>query len=229
MDWTQLLTQKPKLMGYGFLIYIFYSFCFSMIDVDNPAHTYPQQLLHIKNLLCSADVQLRYNNRKKSFWRLFYVGMLGLLLISLGCSVIFFMASYKNYPSGYAIKRLHQAGHSDHSMSEIFVHIDTFSAMNGITRFCENDHPWSPWLLPCRYSKEEGILLDELQFRNFTYLLNEHPRIDGFKCLFKTYGFSRIRLRKCIPPTEVVTEPKVFVHGALSNEYVMSRNWPGCS
>ncbi|GAB2216724.1 hypothetical protein Droror1_Dr00024501 [Drosera rotundifolia] len=50
-----------------------------------------------------------YNNRKKSFWKLFYVGMLGLLLISLGCSAIFSIASYENYPSGFGIKKLHQA------------------------------------------------------------------------------------------------------------------------
>ncbi|GAB2232333.1 hypothetical protein Droror1_Dr00011365 [Drosera rotundifolia] len=174
------------------------------------------------NLAAAISASRIYNNRKKSFWRLFYVGMLGLLLISLGCSAIFFMASYENYPSGYGIKKLHQAGHSERSMSEIFVHIDTFSAMNGITRFCENDHPW-------RYSKEEGIPLDELQSRNFSYLLNEHPQIDGFKCLFKTDGFSSIRLRKRIPPIEVVKEPKVFAQGAVNNEDVMSRNWPGCS
>ncbi|KAL9254995.1 Dol-P-Man:Man(7)GlcNAc(2)-PP-Dol alpha-1,6-mannosyltransferase-like protein [Drosera capensis] len=153
----------------------------------------------IFNLAAAISASRIYNNRKKSFWRLFFVGMLGLLLISIGCSAIFFMASYDNYPSGYAIKKLHQTGHCDRSMSEIFVHIDSFSAMNGITCFCENDHPWS-----------------------------EHPRIDGFMCLFKTDGYSRIRLRKTVPPIEEVKEPKVFAHGTLSNEVFMMRNWPGC-
>ncbi|RVW95255.1 Dol-P-Man:Man(7)GlcNAc(2)-PP-Dol alpha-1,6-mannosyltransferase [Vitis vinifera] len=53
-----------------------------------------------------------YNNRKKSLWKLLYFCLLGLLLISLGCTIITFMASYNNYPSGYGLKHLHQIGES---------------------------------------------------------------------------------------------------------------------
>lgn len=35
--------------------------------------------------------------------------------------------------------------HSD--TNEQWVHIDTFSAMNGISRFCESDFPWRYILL----------------------------------------------------------------------------------
>ncbi|GAB2284288.1 dolichyl-P-Man:Man(7)GlcNAc(2)-PP-dolichol alpha-1,6-mannosyltransferase [Dionaea muscipula] len=176
----------------------------------------------IFNFAAAISASRIYNNRKKSFWRLLYALMLGLLLISLGCTLIFFVASYENYPSGYALKKLHQMGHSDHRAGDIMVHIDSFSAMNGITRFCENDHPW-------RYSKEERILPNELQNRNFTYLVNEHSRIDGFQCLFKIDGFSGVRLQKRFPLIEFVKKPKVFVHGSVSIEDVTSRNWPGCS
>ncbi|KAJ8447260.1 hypothetical protein Cgig2_013037 [Carnegiea gigantea] len=61
---------------------------------------------------------------------------------SSGCTILFFMASYNNYPSGYALRKLHQLGRSKNGTGEIWVHIDTFSAMNGITRFCESDFPW---------------------------------------------------------------------------------------
>ncbi|KAM1018935.1 hypothetical protein ACFX2C_040503 [Malus domestica] len=173
------------------------------------------------NLSAAIAATRIYNNRKKTFWNLLYPVMLGLLLISLGCTVISFMASNENYPSGHALKHLHQTGHLVNSSNEHWVHIDTFSAMNGISRFCENNFPW-------RYSKEEGIPPEELHRRNFTYLINEHPAIDGFKCLFAVNGFSRVRLRTGFPPVLLVKEPKVYVHGNVRNEDVMHRIWPGC-
>lgn len=132
------------------------------------------------------------------------------------------MASYNNYPSGYGLKHLHQIGHSTNDTDEQWVHIDPFSAMNGISRFCENAFPW-------RYSKEEGILIEEFLWRNFTFLINEHSNIEGFKCLFAVNGFSKIHLQSGFPPISLVEEPKVFILGNIKSEYVMNRNWPGCS
>ncbi|KAF3956558.1 hypothetical protein CMV_018320 [Castanea mollissima] len=142
-----------------------------------------------------------YNNRKKTFWKLLNFIMLGLLLISLGCTIITFMASYNNYPSGHALKDLHQIGHLPNNTNEQWVHIDPFSAMNGISRFCETEYPW-------RYSKEEEIPLEEFCHRNFTFLINEHCYIDGFKCLFSINGFSRTRLQIGFPPLLLLKEPK---------------------
>lgn len=176
----------------------------------------------IFNLTAAVAAGRIYNNRKKGFWSLLYIGMFGLLVVSLGCTFMTFMASYENYPSGYALKDLHRMSSVSKNESELWVHIDSFSAMNGISRFCEGESPW-------RYSKEEGIPLEEFRQRNFTYLLNDHSNIGGFKCLFTVDGFSRIHLRIGFPPISLVKEPKVFVHGNIINEEVMSRNWPGCS
>jgi len=132
------------------------------------------------------------------------------------------MASYGNYPSGYALKELHNRGSLMNNSTEWCVHIDPFSAMNGISRFCEYDFPW-------RYSKEEEIPIQEFDRRNFTYLLNEHSNIHGFKCLFAVRGFSRVRLQIGIPPISLVKEPKVFIHGNIRSTDVMNRTWPGCS
>ncbi|KAM7261106.1 hypothetical protein ACFE04_026581 [Oxalis oulophora] len=126
----------------------------------------------------------------------------------LGCTIVTFMASYENYPSGHALKELHHAGNLADTTNEHWVHIDTFSAMNGISRFSENTFPW-------RYSKEEGIPLEDYGQRNFTYLVNEHSEIDGYKCLFTVDGFSRIRIHLDYPPIVFVKEPKVYVHGNL--------------
>ncbi|XP_059448601.1 dol-P-Man:Man(7)GlcNAc(2)-PP-Dol alpha-1,6-mannosyltransferase [Corylus avellana] len=176
----------------------------------------------IFNLSAAIAATRIYNNRRKTFWKLLYFVMLGLLLISLGCTIITFMASYQNYPSGHALKELHQIGHLPNNTNEQWVHIDPFSAMNGISRFCENNFPW-------RYSKEEEIPIEEFRHRNFTYLINEHPTVDGFKCLFTTNGFSRIRLQISFPLVLLVKEPKVYIQGNIESMDVMHRNWPGCS
>ncbi|CDP09421.1 unnamed protein product [Coffea canephora] len=58
------------------------------------------------------DGLFRYNNRKKGLWRYLNIAMLGSILISLGCTTMIFMASYDNYPSGYALKVLHRTDSS---------------------------------------------------------------------------------------------------------------------
>ncbi|KAG6423285.1 hypothetical protein SASPL_113677 [Salvia splendens] len=143
------------------------------------------------------------------------------LLCSLGCTILTFMASYENYPSGHALKALHKMGYVKHNSNDSWVHIDTFSAMNGISRFCENHEPW-------RYSKEEGIPIQEFQQRNFTYLLSEHAQINGYKCLLSTTGFSGTRLHAGFPPISLVKKPKVNVHGNTHNDEIIHRSWPGC-
>ncbi|GAA0146567.1 glycosyltransferase [Lithospermum erythrorhizon] len=177
--------------------------------------------LPIFNLSAAVAASRVFNNRNKSFWKLLYIGMLGSFLLSLGCTVITFLASYENYPSGYALKALHKLGHVANNSSEQWVHIDTFSAMNGVSRFCEMDYPW-------RYSKDEGILINDFQLRNFTYLVNEHASINGYNCLLSVDGFARIRLQKSLPPLSLMKIPKVFVHGNTRNKEMMQRNWPGC-
>ncbi|XP_058086941.1 dol-P-Man:Man(7)GlcNAc(2)-PP-Dol alpha-1,6-mannosyltransferase isoform X4 [Magnolia sinica] len=172
------------------------------------------------NLSAAIAASRIYNNRKKKAWEWIYFIMIGSFVVSLGCTVITFMASYENYPGGYALKALHQIGHSNNTTYQ-WVHIDSFAAMNGISRFCENDFPW-------RYSKEEGIAIEEFQYRNFTYLLNEHSSIDGFKCLFAVNGFSKIYLQMRFPLIVLLKEPKVFVHGNLRNQDVAKSQWAGC-
>ncbi|XP_057445644.1 dol-P-Man:Man(7)GlcNAc(2)-PP-Dol alpha-1,6-mannosyltransferase-like isoform X2 [Lotus japonicus] len=144
----------------------------------------------ILNLSASIACNRIYNNKKKMIWNLLFLIMVGLLLMSLGGTITTFMASYWNYPSGHALKKMHGL-HND--TVEKWVHIDTFSAMNGISRFCENDFPW-------RYSKEEQIILQEFHLRNFSFLINEHPTVNGFKCIFTEDGFSRVRYKFGFPP-----------------------------
>lgn len=64
----------------------------------------------IFNLSAAIAASRIYNNRKKPFWNLIYIGMIGLFMVSLGCTAVTFMASYNNYPGGYAIQDLHRLG-----------------------------------------------------------------------------------------------------------------------
>ncbi|KAJ8565549.1 hypothetical protein K7X08_008125 [Anisodus acutangulus] len=95
----------------------------------------------IFNFAAAVAASRVYNNRKKSFWKFMYIAMLGLMLGSLACTAVFFMAAYENYPSGYALKALHRIGGVTKNSDELSVHIDTFSVMNGISRFCEDNYP----------------------------------------------------------------------------------------
>ncbi|OVA11300.1 GPI mannosyltransferase [Macleaya cordata] len=174
------------------------------------------------NLSAAIAATRLYNNRKKGVWKWFYFVMIGSLVVSLGCSIVMFLASYENYPSGYALKDLHWMARENNSSKDQWVHIDTFSAMNGISRFCENNLPWS------RYSKEEGIATTEYRHKNFTYLLNEHSNIDGFKCLHAVDGFSRFRIQIGFPPILLLKEPRVFIHGNMNYQDILHSNWPGC-
>ncbi|PKA58896.1 Dol-P-Man:Man(7)GlcNAc(2)-PP-Dol alpha-1,6-mannosyltransferase [Apostasia shenzhenica] len=173
----------------------------------------------IFNVSAAITASRLYNNRTKKVWRLVFIMMLGSMLVSLGCSAIMFMASYNNYPGGYALKALHQIGDSKNLAGKL-IHIDSFTAMNGISRFSE-EHPW-------RYSKEEGIALHNYGNRNFSFLLDEHPFIDGYKCLFAIEGFSRIHFQIGFPPFALVKEPKVFVQGNMRDQDVTNESWPGC-
>nr|VDC64671.1 unnamed protein product [Brassica rapa] len=172
------------------------------------------------NLSAAVAASRIYKNRKKTIWKLANMVMLALFAISAGYTVFTFMASYNNYPSGYALKRLHQISHPANVMGEEWVHIDTFSAMNGISRFCESAFPW-------RYSKEEEMVVEELRNRNFTYLVNEHPSVDGYKCLFSEEGFDRVELRQGFPPIVLVKRAKVYVHQDMKADDQLHKKWPG--
>ncbi|RWW38500.1 hypothetical protein BHE74_00056260 [Ensete ventricosum] len=93
------------------------------------------------NVSAAITASRLYINKKKDGWRWLYIMLLGSFLISLGCSVMTFIASYYNYPGAYALKALQQADTSN-TTKEKFVHIDAFTAMNGVSRFCENEYPW---------------------------------------------------------------------------------------
>lgn len=93
---------------------------------------------------------------------------------------------------------------------KVSLHIDTFSAMNGVSRFLElNDH-WS-------YDKKENLLESDLKV--YTHLLTMIP-VEGFKILRTVKGFSGLRLKiprnvaelsEFFPFIKIVQEDKIFI------------------
>ncbi|CAB4269463.1 unnamed protein product [Prunus armeniaca] len=70
----------------------------------------------IFNLSAAIAATRVYNNRKKTYWKFLYPIMLGLLLIRVHRHN--FMASNENYPSGHALKHLHETGSGWYSKEE---------------------------------------------------------------------------------------------------------------
>ncbi|OAE32668.1 hypothetical protein AXG93_632s1180 [Marchantia polymorpha subsp. ruderalis] len=176
----------------------------------------------VLNIAGATAMARIYNNRWKPgfIWRTFYSLALVMLMASFGVSMVIAAASHANYPGGHALRVLHSKEAVASEVSEGFVHIDVLTAMTGVSRFCEVPH----W----RYSKEEGLFLEDYSLRNFTHLLNEKDSIPGFLCLQAIPGFSRLRLQKTFPQLLVVTEPKVFVHRAEYLDDADTGEWPGC-
>ncbi|PIA14439.1 hypothetical protein COEREDRAFT_82719 [Coemansia reversa NRRL 1564] len=110
-----------------------------------------------------------------------FVPVLATLLVTSSLCIVLIMSyiSSLNYPGGYALELLHATD----QMSKANVHIDTYSAMTGITRFGQYRQDWT-------YDKSEGLMPD--QYQSFTHLLTSHPEqhtSQGFKIIDSQSGY----------------------------------------
>eukprot|EP01114_Cavostelium_apophysatum_P021881 TRINITY_DN7755_c0_g2_i1.p1 TRINITY_DN7755_c0_g2~~TRINITY_DN7755_c0_g2_i1.p1 ORF type:complete len:420 (+),score=46.76 TRINITY_DN7755_c0_g2_i1:35-1294(+) len=85
-------------------------------------------------LVAAIAMSRLYTRRNKHvFYKLLLVGAAGSMLASAVASGMIYYYSSLNYPSGHALQKLH---HYEIKPAEPpFVHIDTYAAMNGISRF----------------------------------------------------------------------------------------------
>lgn len=176
--------------------------------------------LPMLNLSAAVALTRIYNNRRKPWWGLIFLGCVCMLLVSLSIVAVLSAASYSNYPGGKALGVLHKLDHLPLEAPRN-VHIDVLPAMTGVSRFCEKEPPWS-------YSKKEGVSVEDLNSHNFTYLLSALTAIKGFSCLIKTEGFSKVQLSLLPPRVTLVIEPLVFIHGENKTGLIDEHQWPGC-
>ncbi|KAI9027997.1 Alg9-like mannosyltransferase family-domain-containing protein [Hyaloraphidium curvatum] len=101
--------------------------------------------------------------------RLLFLGSLAMLALNALATMFQANVSSYNYPGGAAMAKLHEL-EADRG-SPVYVHIDSFSAMNGITRFLEMRPDW-------KYSKFEGYQ-SKMDFykAGYTHLITSEPQI----------------------------------------------------
>ncbi|PVV05199.1 hypothetical protein BB560_000292 [Smittium megazygosporum] len=119
-------------------------------------------------------------SKKSYLLRKYFVNLV--LLAMFSTNLLFSFISAFNYPGAYALKSLHEIESQTLNAS---VHIDTYSAMTGVSRFGERRSDWE-------YSKTENLGLDE--FSTYTYLLTNNPQAhtNQFQKIAEVYGYDSI-------------------------------------
>lgn len=172
------------------------------------------------NLSAALAVSEIFSQRKGTFIKqALQICVSAAIVLGTTLTVISSVASYRNYPGGQAIGALNDIimPTTSHQNSTVLVHIDTFSAMTGISRFLELPPP-------VLYSKVEGLNLAEYQEKGFDYLLNEQRYVPGYTIIRHIKGFDRVRFCGGSPiaaidcalrlqwPLEFSMEDKICIH-----------------
>ncbi|XP_053597598.1 dol-P-Man:Man(7)GlcNAc(2)-PP-Dol alpha-1,6-mannosyltransferase [Microplitis demolitor] len=162
------------------------------------------------NVATASACQRIWNNRKKTTWNsLLALAVLSHFILNAAFTMFLLCVSSSNYPGGRAITRLHQL---EKDTPYVNVHIDTFTAQTGVSRFTQINPDW-------RYSKQENLTYDDPDILQFTHLfieaksktlfINKQP---NFKVIDSIDGFSRITLNyKMIPPIRIEMKPMIFI------------------
>lgn len=151
------------------------------------------------------------------------------IAISVAMTCLSLAASIQNYPAAHALLALQRVessrgctGHlcaagSRSALTSVRVHIDTESAMNGITRFLEIptiQNTKLNVLQEWHYSRDEG--LSDSDLLNFTHLISHRPNVTGFSQIYAQDGYAGITLHHGVP--RIRTQPRAFVHARSLEE-----------
>lgn len=89
--------------------------------------------------------------------------VVGQLLVNSFYTSACLYVSHHNYPGGRGIRELHRLLPAT---EDVFVHIDTFAAETGVSRFLEENQNW-------RYDKREDISTTSPEVQMYSHLLME--------------------------------------------------------
>ncbi|XP_012729007.2 dol-P-Man:Man(7)GlcNAc(2)-PP-Dol alpha-1,6-mannosyltransferase [Fundulus heteroclitus] len=103
------------------------------------------------------------NYQKSWLYRLGAAVVVGQLLINSMYTSVCLYVSHHNYPGGKGIQELHRLLPAT---SDVFVHIDTFAAETGVSRFLQQNTNW-------RYDKREDITTTSPETHVYSHLLME--------------------------------------------------------
>ncbi|XP_040885997.1 dol-P-Man:Man(7)GlcNAc(2)-PP-Dol alpha-1,6-mannosyltransferase [Toxotes jaculatrix] len=103
------------------------------------------------------------NYQKSWMYKLGSAVVVGQLLSNAVYSSICLHVSYHNYPGGHGLQELHRLRSAT---ADIFVHIDTYAAETGTSRFLEQNRNW-------RYDKREDMSPTNPEIKMYSHLLME--------------------------------------------------------
>jgi alpha-1,6-mannosyltransferase len=146
-----------------------------------------------------------------SIINLVYRGVQLALLLSTFVSLAALHSSSWNYPGGSALAMMRPMLFQNgvcRSTTKPLIHISNLAATTGASRFGQ--------LEECaRYSKQEGIAVDQYHLHPFDYLISETPTVPGFTpvpSMDPVRGFTKLaRNFRQFPPVEVGVEPMLWV------------------
>ncbi|XP_054862593.1 dol-P-Man:Man(7)GlcNAc(2)-PP-Dol alpha-1,6-mannosyltransferase [Amphiprion ocellaris] len=148
------------------------------------------------------------NYQKSWMYKLGSAVVVGQLLTNALYSSICLQVSHHNYPGGRGMQELHQM--LPHT-ADVLLHIDTFAAETGVSRFLEQNRNW-------RYDKREDLSPTSPEIKMYSHLLME-ANVTKIQLLHYTHqplafieGFSNIAFDLLhFPPVRVRLERKTVL------------------
>uniref|UniRef100_A0A3B4A5P2 Mannosyltransferase n=1 Tax=Periophthalmus magnuspinnatus TaxID=409849 RepID=A0A3B4A5P2_9GOBI len=163
----------------------------------------------VLNLVAARGCSFILSNYHKSWmYKLGSVVVIGHLLVNTGYSGFCLYLSHHNYPGGTGMLELHRLQRTN---TDVIVHIDTFAAETGVSRFLELHKNW-------RYDKREDMSSTNPEIKLYTHLLME-ANVTKIQQLRGTHrpmafidGYSKIILNFFhVPPVYVLFQQKTVL------------------